>query len=267
MSVRFTTTRPRRGGGFTLVELLVVIGVIVLLAAIALPSMIKLFTAGADAQAHNVLAAQTTAARALAIKEGTYAGVHVEFADASLRSTESETCYTAILILDDASGAMVPAPGYTPKKIPGRFAFGEVTGAFVGSDNNYKDLDGQLNSGNLQNFTSFTIVFSPAGQVVKQVKNADIKLGNLIVKDGGNTDFAKSGILFGTSQAKTDYPEIILWADSDGRAAEPGVTAITMFNAADLLSLEDAADRVDYLNENGQFLPVNVYTGQLFPRQ
>ena len=56
-----------------MVELIVVIGVIVLLASISLPSIATLFTSGSEAQAYNLFQAQLAAARALAVREGTSA--------------------------------------------------------------------------------------------------------------------------------------------------------------------------------------------------
>ena len=67
--------------GFTLIELMVVLAIISLLAGIAIPTLAKLFGAGAAEEAHNILSAQLSAARALAVGKGTYAGVHIQLAD------------------------------------------------------------------------------------------------------------------------------------------------------------------------------------------
>ena len=42
------------------------------------------------------------------------------------------------------------------------------------------------------------------------------------------------------------------------------VTALTLFDMGDYLGVQS---RTTYLNENGQFLPLNVHTGQLFARE
>ncbi len=225
---------------FTLVELIVTISIIALLAATALPTISGLFNAGADKQAYNIIAAQITAARALAIVEGTYAGVHVQIAD---RDELENICYAAVVIYDDSTSvnAFVLADGFTPQRMPGNIAFGELRSPFV-------DVDAyqNLNDGDLADFTTFTIVFSPAGQVVKNVN------GNLVAFVEDN--------LFKLGAIGSIDPQ--LWYDPD---AEAGATAITLFDYKTLKVLSPGG-RADYLDENGQFLVLNLYTGQFFYR-
>ena len=229
--------------GFTLTELLVVIAIIVLVAAVALPTVIGLFSAGADAQAHNVIAAQLAYARALAIQNNTYAGVHVQMAD---NLDFEETCYAAVVIYNQSAGTFSLATGCKPQRIPGSIAFGQLRGTgsptFV-SGASYVNLT----DGNLPDFTAFTVVFSPSGQVVTSVA-------------GSNVSFTNDSLF---AAVKPDSGDTQLWINPGG---EPAATAITMFDYREL-NLRSAAERITYLNESGQFLPINVYTGQLFPRE
>ena len=104
---RRTVSRSRmrtagKANAFTLIELMVAITIMMLLAATALPTVSKLFTAGADKQAYNIISAQIAAARAVAIVEGTYAGVHVQIAD---RDELENICYAAVVWIDPATSA------------------------------------------------------------------------------------------------------------------------------------------------------------------
>jgi len=240
---------------------MVVIGLIVLIAAIALPSIIGLFTAGADSQAHNIIAAQLARARAIAIQNNTYAGVHVQLADATtdgspldadlgnaLNEDLADTCYSAV-VWDDP-GPTSPGheftlyPGSKPQKIPGSIAFGQLNGYVTNSSYNVIDTPALLAS-----FTTFTVVFGPTGQVVTQAGDVSGSRDITFV-----TTLPDGPLFDGPSR---------LW---NAPPAEPAATAITMFDYIQLKN-RDVDTRDDYLNESGQFLPINVYTGQLFPRK
>ncbi|RKY25443.1 MAG: hypothetical protein DRP83_06200, partial [Planctomycetota bacterium] len=104
-----------------------------------------------------------------------------------------------------------------------------------------------LADASLPGFTTFTIVFSPSGQVVTRVA-------------GGNVVFAPGGLFTPAATAVWDLNT------ANAAASSTGATAITMFDYREL-NLRSAAERIIYLNESGQFLPINVYTGQLFPRE
>lgn len=253
-------TRCRRTirSGFTLGELLVVIMVIGVLAAVVLPSAAGLFSAGADAQGHELMRGLLSAARALAIREGTYAAVHVQRADGTSMKELADAFFGAIVTYDINTGLFGSAGGYLSRRLPGGIAFGEVSDRFVNDSGSYKI--GSLNDDDIANFTTFTIVFSPRGEVVtmpKDLSGADVKV-----------KFDAADPLFAAGDTR-------LWkietANDDGNPNPPdngeeGVTAVTIFNFKDFQVLT-AADRKAYLDEAGTFLPVNRYTGQIFPRE
>ena len=242
--------------GFSLVELMVVIALIVIAVAIALPSISRLFSAGADTQAFNLLAAQCAAARAQAIQNATYAGVHVQMSNRS----DLEGCYGAVM-WDDPSTTdhnLSLSPDHEPQKFPGSYAFGQLSDPFLNQTGGSKAysitaFDGDT-PGAIEDFLTFTIVFNAEGQVSKYIDNDDITLakGNLI----------KNGSIDETSSSDDNF----LWEEPSDNGNEAGVTAVTLVDYPTFISLTDRNDRDDYLEETAQFMALNYYTGQFFFR-
>jgi len=225
------------------VELLVVLGVIALVAALVLPTAAGILTGGGDWQAYNMLSAQLVSARALAIKENTYAGVHLQVADAAANADLADQCFAAVVLYDPATQRFNLAPGFRARRVPGGMAFGRLTSDYVNASGDY--IDGAF--GNLEAFTTLTIVFSPAGQAVRSV-------------GGANVIFVNTGLFAGSGTER-------LWNRTlaGGDVGLAPVTAVTMFSYK-LMKAVAAGERDNQLNRSGQFLPVNVHTGQLFPR-
>ena len=246
-------TAPRQRRAFTLIELLVVIAIIGLIAAITLPSVTKLFSTGADVQAYNIMSALLSGARAYAIQNATYAGVHVQLVtNTALPLDMQGDCYVCVVAYDQNTHLFVPAEGFTPRKIPGEMAFGEISDKFVDPNpaGDYNQV--AFTAVGINDFMTFTVVFSPSGAVTRNVP------GNNIVFDSNQPLFNPA----------TD-PNQRLWDPNianHGTTGEAGATALTMFNAGELIYLPEP-NRADYMNKNGQFLPINVYTGQMFPRR
>lgn len=243
----------RLAGGFTLMEMMIVIGLVGLVAALALPSIVALFNAGADAQAYNLMASQLAAARALAIEKGTYAGVHVQLADALLgseflRPKLDNVCFTALVLYNRQAERFRVYT--TPVRVPGSIAFGKISEETV-SDSSYTDTV-RPSTTKHNGFTTFTVIFSPTGSAIRLVD------GQMIQFDTQDPAFR----LEDDPQAALDIAgSSRLWQQPK---VEPGVTAMTLFDVTEYVGAEDP---VAYVNENGQFLPVNFHTGQLFPRE
>ena len=237
------------GRGFTLVELLVTITVISLLVGISLPSMMALFDAGADKQACNIMAAQLMNARAEAIRNMTYAGVHVQLADhnAPGNSALENVCFTAV-VWDDPDtpedNMLTLMPGCSPQRMPRHIALGRIDSAYVTPGGDYKGLGGD----GLKGFTTFTVLFSSNGKVATQVA-------------GQNLRFAPTDLLFTGAGKLWDY------GTAGGNTGLPGATALTIFNIEKFVFASDASDRAEYLDINGMFLPINLHTGRLLPRK
>ena len=242
------------GRGFTLVELLVTITVISLLVGISLPSMMALFDAGADKQACNIMAAQLMNARAEAIRNMTYAGVHVQLADhnAPGNSALENVCFTAV-VWDDPDtpedNMLTLMPGCSPQRMPRHIALGRIDSAYVTPGGDYKGLGGD----GLKGFTTFTILFSPNGKVATQVEGQNLRF----VASG------EKGLLFSGGGKLWDHSR----AEGGTGTGLPGATALTIFNIEKFVFASDASDRAEYLDINGMFLPINLHTGRLLPRK
>jgi len=230
-----------RAEAFTLVELLVVLFIIGLMATVVLPSIVGLFTAGSDAQAYNLLVGQLAAARMVAIQNRTYAGVHIQLADANggtYLKNLTNTCFSAIIWHDPNDSAnpnrFILAEGYAPQKMPASMAFGGVAGG------NYRPDPNQLNL-----FTTLTFVFASNGQ---------LEDGKTITFDNTTAGFANST----TSRA-------YLWnsSDADNSACNSSVKAAVLFDYDKFLK---ATDKPTYLTNYGQLLAINLYTGTVLGR-
>ena len=258
------TNRP---AGFTLIELSVTIAIILMIVAIVVPTMTKLLSSRSQEEAFNLIAAQLTAARAEAIAGNTYAGVHVQLGPKG--SKREHVSYSLVIILPPdklnnyVEGSSTDkltftlAKPFIPQKLPGGTALGKLTstyikdppppppnppaGTVVDTQGSYKNLtDTNLE----KSFTSLSVIFSPNGTVVEQVK-------------GGNINFESNDPLFNGSTKLWDF------ANANNQR---GVMAFTMFNFPKVWKLV-GTDRTDFMDQNGQFLPVNMHTGQLFDRQ
>jgi prepilin-type N-terminal cleavage/methylation domain-containing protein len=269
MSKRHRTT-PRRATGFTLIEMMVVIGLVALLAAMALPSIVSLLSAGADAQAYNLIAAQLTFARALAIERVNFAGVHCQIADAPdpadatklLRPKQEDVCYSGVVLIDDANtntGSQKLFTGYTaPKPVPGGIGLGQVVTAVSSGDTatvGTSDTSPYTgNAGDKVKFTTFTVVFTASGTVVRTVD------GGLVVYWGNDPLFRVAAALSTDIAGRRQ-----LW-DLTNANNHYGATAIALFEMRRYAPMS-SADRLTYLNASAQLLPLNTYTGQLYQRE
>lgn len=274
--------RPARAGGFTLLEMMVVIGLVSLMVSMSLPSVMALFNAGADAQAYNLITAQLTAARARAVVNGTYSGIHVQLADAPLVETDGSefptllrpelqgVCFSGMLEYDPNTRSFDLLTA--PTRIPGSIAFGYASKGITGSNAN-SGLDATLGendqnpftnaAGTLSKFTTFSVIFNPVGAVTRFVDGEAIRLNP---QSKTFSDYGVSLIdreLYGSQR---------IWRMTTAGSAfnyvqdRYGVTALTLFNFTEYEAAGNNSKRVSYLNENAQILPLNVHTGQLFKR-
>lgn len=243
MKIAISTSRR----GFTLMELLVTITIIALLAGISLPSMMALFDAGADKQACNIMAAQLMNARAEAIRNMTYVGVHVQLANHNVAANRAleNVCFTAVVWDDPETpdNMLTLMSGSSPQRMPKHTAMGRIDDRYV-SGGNYRNLGGPEG---LKGFTTFTVLFSPNGKAALRVEGENIK-------------FEPKGLLFSGSGQLWNY------GDTGGGSGLLGATALTIFNIKQFVPLS-GSDRAKYLDVSGMFLPINPHTGRLLPRR
>ena len=231
------------GGAFTLIELMVVISIIALTAALVLPTVARIFSASADEQARSVLGAMLAGVRATAIENACYTAVHVQMG-------KDGRCWAAALIGEGqgADTVLVLMEGSAPRQMPGSMAFGEISGDFVETQGgNDPDLYRPLSDDELEDFTSFTVAFGPEGAAVRQIGGAELTLEN-------------------NQNLFDDDPlaEEAVWETCPD--PEFGVRAVTYFPYAEL-KVRDADQRATYLDENGQFICLSCLTGRLMEAQ
>lgn len=279
MTTAATRRRRRpdgRRGAFTLLEMMVVVGLIAILAVMALPAVISMYNSGAEAQAYNLISAQIAASRARAITSSTYAGIHVQMADPTRDPQLRGVSYSGLIVYDAKEKYFDLVQGSTPSRVPGTMAVGYASlavpplaqaspGVSAGS------LDATLTSGSssepftggsqgppggakevsLEKFTTFSVIFNPTGAVTRYAGNRPIH-------------FNPSSSAF--TRGMGTFVSTRLWKDLDTNVSQDrfGVTALVMF---DLVEYEAASNRAQYLNENARILPLNIHTGQLYGRE
>lgn len=232
--------RPARRA-FTFIELMVVIALIVIVATIALPSFLKLFSSGADAQAYNMMSAQLSVARADAVVEGKYYLMHTGIGNVNESANLPKyTAYMAILVGKEDTNGNIEfelAPGRRPRNIPGNYAFGGISSDSMSGDNFTVGSD----DADLLKFTRFSILFGPNGEVLKSPASS-ATAGKIVMNDSN---------LFGTPNSSN----VRIWPSAP---SEAGLSAMALFH------YPSARANSSHINEEAEFMAINTYTGKFF---
>jgi len=278
--------RTRRNTfAFTLVELLVVLGLVIFVATMSMPNIARVMRATADAQAYNLMAAALKSARTVAIRDGVYACLHHQLANAASpgNSGMQNVSFVAVLTAPPTAtlGTIVDqtafnlGSGQAPQRIPGTMTFGEIRAPSGGSPGTFTgnsyDADGigasgtgQVAQDRLNDFTTFNLVFTPSGGLTKRPNKQDVFF-SVGEEFEGSSIFGGLDPLWDIDVANEDTDKDYE-AGTPGGAGEPGAEAITMFDYALFTKLQGAA-RKDYLDNNAQLMPINFQLGMLVERR
>ena len=159
-----TITRHR---GFTLIELMVVISIVVLISIGVVPMARKLLQAQTGAQAASLFSAQLSAARAEAIMSGQQTALHSQLSNRD--DDTKDQCFLAVLSYqgtrDNATSTqrgLAMTPGHVPLPVPGNQAYGRLDSSTYISGASFADISG---ASRLRTFTTLTVLFDRQGQV------------------------------------------------------------------------------------------------------
>ncbi len=277
--------------GFTLVEMLVVLGMIVFVASMAMPSIAKTIQSNAGAQSHNMMSGMIKSARTVAFRDGIYTAVHQQIADRHGAGNRTLVDVSFVGVLE-AKGYTIPgvstgwaglSVGQSPKRVPGTMVFGEVRKAGTGGaggPGTYEgdeylaagvgggsgDVDeGSDNQKATNDFTTFSVVFTPSGGLTHKPNQQDIFFDYLPSLDP-MAPYDPLTKLFGAEDRQWDGEVANANTNGDTELGEPGATVLTMFDYAMFSRLRGDA-RVTYLNQNAQLLPINALLGMLLERR
>lgn len=244
-----TRMQSKSKHGFTLIEVLVVLGVIAILVGITLPGIIDIFSSGSEGQAFSVTNSLLRTARAYAIENSVYTAVHFQPADRDLEEySDRWSTFASIMVWNEDDGYFEMPAGFEPVAIPGGVAVGAVDDRFFNSDGSIRPFD-EI-SRTVEMLVTATVIFSPEGKVVRRAPTSN-----------GHAKFnLAGGDLFSG--------DLRIWDNDDSiwKMETLGVTAVTFFPLQECMSI--APGNVPYfLQDKAAFTGINLYTGQLFPRK
>ncbi len=256
-----------RAWGFTLTELLVVLGILVLALGIVLPSLIPLLSTSSMTQARAMISALLGSARGLAIEKQSYTLVHFQM-------SPDEKCWAAVFIYDNQQKNLdgspnanyckfVPLDGFAPRRMPGDVALIQVCPLLMPDGRHLIGVFDQpgLPAGERQpywGFTTFNVVFGPDGALRQQVPDSKGLLTPPVIDD-------KALVFIGTVDQKIWEPHAFVLNNE-------GIRLMIAFSYREVKNLSadgyaTAGSRANYLEQNGQFFCINPYTGQLLPSE
>jgi prepilin-type N-terminal cleavage/methylation domain-containing protein len=192
--------------GFTLVELLVVMVIVAMLVAIAVPTTRSIKASYESTGAESMITSALSTARAIAAKEHRYAGIRFQKAYDPDKSAVDASQYMIFIVHDYDATRLAPgfraAEGLKPVKLPDNIGVMDLhlrTGTETATDDVVIDTDGEIGTpADVNDASAFSIVFSPAGKLV--IHNVRIRNKN----GESNASVASYDEIFNTFAKITD---------------------------------------------------------------
>ena len=243
---------------FTLAELLVAIGIIALLVAIAVPTVGAMFKGANEAKAINTIKSALSLGRTIATQKQTYAGVRFQ------RNAHNGKFYAVIILHDplatNLANGFLAAPGVKPMPLP------QGIGLVAMVPNSDSDLN---SSDEIEDHHTFSIVFGAQGNVVVhkvRVRNRD--------GESETNDSSKDGIFNTPNNVEADPPFGMFYQDSKAQG-DPGpgsydpiyheeFSTLGLY-IADLARFDTYTNNKysGYLADQVDLMHLNVYTGEV----
>lgn len=256
----------RKQSGFTIIELLVVIGIIALMIAIALPAINAMQKSFDSTGTTSMIGAALATARTLAISHQQYAGVRFQTSYKPADVLDEEQ-YMIFIIYGGEKEAewtcgFKAVEGYKPIKLPENIGVIDkliinTRAAKCGDLYSEVPLSNFSNTNTKEIFdtTTFSIVFSPAGKlVIHELRCASTGDSDIVFNTKNNVEADSPIGMF----VEDNY-------DSDGLGVEKSRNQFYLYNREELRKITDATQRWNYINSI-KSVSVNPYTGGIIDK-
>ncbi|MEN6384709.1 MAG: prepilin-type N-terminal cleavage/methylation domain-containing protein, partial [Phycisphaerales bacterium] len=263
-----------KNNGFSLIELLVVLGVVAALAAIAIPSIKAMQKSFDSTGAEGMISAALSTARTIAISQQRYAGVRFQNAYDANQGQYMIFVINQEAKLSNVDEAFCAIEGYKPIKLPANSGLIDL---YVRNDTSPNTGDAKeypIQLSDLSNYdmtmndiSTFSIVFSPSGKIVKhdiRIKNVQGKNRPLNLNDSDDKVF-NSPVNIVDNQTglfvQDDYGDL-------GYGGEKSRNKFYLYDKTKLNKLADNNQQWDYLQEiYKKPVCLNPYTGEIINKK
>lgn len=253
--------------GFSLIELIVALGIIAALAAIAIPSIKAMQKSFDSTGAESMIGAALSTARTIAIKEQKYAGVRFQKAYTPDNSSIPDMPQYMIFIVKDydtkhhMENLFRVVPGYKPIKLP---ANTNITDMHV-DDVNFAGDDKINDPCELTDATTFSILFSPVGKLV----NHEIRVRNKAGEANPSTpvDSDHDDVFNSTDNIINNNLGLFVQDDDPGLGLykEQSRKKFKIYDSDKLKKMDKDKRYTNYLKEL-KFICLNPYTGEIIKK-